>query len=110
MRHRRTVVGGDVPQDVGIAAAVAPPILAGEDGEHSRHGPRPVGRDRPDAGARVGAADEGRIGLPRQADVVHEPAPPGQKAVVFDACVRRTDMRHAVLPLHCGRRRPPQAG
>ena len=98
MRHRGAVVGVDVPQHVGLAAAVAAPVLAGEDRQHARHGARPLGGDRPDAGAGVGAADEGRIRLPRQADVVHEPAPAGQKPIVFNARVRRADVRHPCSP------------
>ena len=97
-RHRGAVVGVDVPQDVGVAAAVAPPVLAGEHRQHPRHGARTLRGDRPDAGTGVGAADEGGVGLPRQADVVHEPAPAGQKAVVLQACVRRADVRHPCSP------------
>ena len=108
-RHRGTVVGGDIPQHVGLAAAVAPPVLAGEDGQHPRHGPRALGGDRSDAGTGVGAADEGGIRLPRQADVVHEPAPAGQEPIVLNARVRRTDVRHACSPC-CGRCKPPLAG
>ena len=97
-RHRGAVVGVDVPQHVGLAAAAAPPVLAGEHRQHPRHGAGPLRGNRPDAGAGVGAADEGGVGLPRQADVVHEPAPAGQKPIVFQACVRRADVRHPCSP------------
>ena len=97
-QHRSAVVGVDVPQHVGVAAAVAPPVLAGEHRQHPRHGARALRGDRADAGAGVGTADEGRIRLSRQADVVHEPAPAGQKPIVFKACVRRADVRHPCSP------------
>ena len=36
-RHRGTVVGGDVPQHVGIATAIPAPVLPGEHGQHAWH-------------------------------------------------------------------------
>ena len=100
--HRGAVVGGQVPQHVGIAAAVPAPVLAGEHGEHAWHGARPLGRYPPDAGMGVGAADEGGVRLSGQADVVHEAPAAGQKPIVLQARLRRTDMRHAGFPLCFG--------
>ena len=64
-RHRRAVVGGDVPQHVGIAAAIPAPVLPGEHGQHAWHGARALGGNRPDAGMGVRTAHEGGVCLPR---------------------------------------------
>ena len=97
-RHRGAVMGGDVPQHVGVATPVVAPVRAGQHGQHPRHGARPVGVDCTEAGAGMGAADEGGVRLPRQADVVHEAAPAGQEAVVLQSRQRRADMRHGRAP------------
>ena len=97
-RHRGAVVGGDVPQHVGVAAAIPAPVLPGEHGEHAWHGPCPFGGDRTDARMCVRAADEGGVCLPRHADIVHEPTAAGQEAIVLQARLRRADMPHAGSP------------
>ena len=109
-RHRRAVVGGDVPQHVGIAAAIPAPVLPGEHGQHARHGARARGGNRPDAGMGMGTAHEGGVYLPRKPDIVHELTSASQKAIVFQARMRRADMPHTCFPLYFGRGRFPLSG
>ena len=109
-RHRGAVVGGDVPQHVGIAAAIPAPVLPGEHGQHAWHGARALGGNRPDAGMGVRTAHEGGVCLPRKPDIVHEPTSASQKPIVFQARMRCADMPHAGSPLHFGRGRFPLAG
>ena len=82
LRHRRVRNGLEA-----VGAAVG----AGEDAEHARHGARLLGVDAQDAGMRIGRAHHRRIGLPRQAEVVAEPAPAGGEAEVLLAAQRLSD-------------------
>ena len=78
-------------------------IGRGDDFEDPRHGFRRGGVDTPDAGMRLGRADERRLQHARQLDVVGEHRAPGQKRRVlhpFDPGAHR-------LGTHGLRPRPP---
>jgi hypothetical protein len=70
-------------------------IGAGEDAEHARHGLRARGIDRADARVRVGRADDRRVGLSVEMEVVAEAAAPGDEPRILRARARLADRPEA---------------
>ncbi len=87
LRHR---VVRDRRQSVGGA------ILAGRDAEHARHRRRRPRIDPRDPRMRVWRAHDGGIGLPRQSEIVAEPAMAGQEPLILLASQRLADGTQAV--------------
>jgi hypothetical protein len=90
--HRRAVGVVDQPA-AGQPAHLALDVLAAEDADHARHRERVGDVDRDDARMRVRGADEHRVRLVRQRDVVGVVARTGQEPVVFLAPQRVADVR-----------------
>ena len=99
--HRRAVA----PLGGGQAAHVAEPvggiILPGQDREHARHLQRGARVDAADLGVRMGRAQEDRIGLIVEGDVVRVAPPALQEPWSFDLADRLADgkSRHRVPTL-----------
>ena len=87
--HRRAVDAGDQP--AAGQAAHRRGVGAGEDVEHAGGRLRGGDVDRPDAGVRIGRAQEVGVGLALEGDVVGVLAVAGQEAVVLAAADRLAD-------------------
>ena len=98
--HDLPFLAGHLPAAGQSAEPVGSYIFPREDGEHARHG-LGVGRvDGADAGVGERRAQDHRVALLRQGDVVRVPPVSAQEAIVFLALDRNSDgsFRHGRSP------------
>ena len=90
--HRRAVTPGQVRHRTGdTAQSVGFVIGPGQHQQHAGHGARFIAINRQDTRLGVGRAQEHRMALPGQGDIVHVPPAAAQQPGVFGARYRLSD-------------------